>query len=108
MDVLQELKRECLRVVDMIDSGQCKDLSDAQALRIMEATVLLIRQSQAPISREKVASDLGISMSTLKNYVRDGYLPEAHALRGFKEKGYYQSEIDEAVERTPWIKREKK
>ena len=90
-------------MIERIDTGQCRP-SETVALELIRA----LKADQAPVSREKVASYLGISLSTLKNYVRDGWLPEAHSLRGFKEKGYYQYEIDEAVEKQPWIKKDKR
>ena len=51
------------------------------------------------MSKESAALYLNMSTSRFDTLVRDGYLPKGRKRIGFKEKVWYQDEIDEQLKK---------
>lgn len=72
---------------DKIEAGNC-EVDEEQAIDIMK---LIAHQ---PMSKEQAAMYLNMSTSRFDVLVKEGYLPKGRKKLGWKEKRWYQDEID--------------
>lgn len=80
------------RTADKIEAGSC-ELNEEQAIEIMK---LIAHQ---PMSKEQSAIYLNISTNKFDSLVKSNKLPKGRKRMGFKEKVWYQDELDEYVHR---------
>ena len=78
------------RTADKIESGSC-ELNEEQAIEIMK---LIAHQA---MSKEQAAIHLNMSTSKFDSLVKLNKLPKGRKRVGFKEKVWYQDELDEYV-----------
>lgn len=74
-------------LADKIDAGN-SEVNEEQAIEIMKVV------AHNPMSKEKAAMYLNMSSSRFDTLIREGYLPKGRKRVGFKEKVWYQDEID--------------
>lgn len=80
------------RTADKIEAGSC-ELNEEQAIEIMK---LIAHQ---PLSKEQSALHLNMSTNKFDALVKLNKLPKGRKRLGFKEKVWYQDELDEYVRR---------
>lgn len=78
--------RELYNLIQRIDNGNSNLTND-------EAMGLLSIIAHEAMSKEEACTYLNISPATLDNYVKNGYLPKPHKVKGFKELRYYKDEL---------------
>ena len=70
-NINQEQQCDIIRLLSNVNSGQDNEMTKLDA-----------------------ADYLGISVSTFKNHVRDGFLPKGRKVGNFKESRWYKSDFD--------------
>ena len=90
--VRKEFVRMLRELADKIDAGN-SEIDEEQSLRIMK---LIAHQ---PLSKEQAAIHLNMSTKKFDNLVREGYFPKGRRKLGWKEKVWYEDEIDKAYKR---------
>lgn len=90
--VSEQFVRLLRRTADKIEAGSC-ELNEEQAIEIMK---LIAHQ---PMSKEQAAIHLNMSTSKFDSLVKLNKLPKGRKRVGFKEKVWYQDELDEYVHR---------
>lgn len=90
------IRKECARVLrelaDKVDAGNT-EINEEQAIGIMKLV------AHQPLSKEQAAIHLNMSTKKFDLLVREGYLPKGRKKLGWKEKVWYEDEIDKAYER---------
>lgn len=86
--VRKALARMLREIADKFDAGTT-DIDEEQTIEIMKIV------AHQPMSKELAALYLNMSTSRFDTLIRDGYLPKGRKRIGFKEKVWYQDEIDE-------------
>lgn len=91
MDIIKKNFVKLLReTADKIDAGN-SEIDEEQAINIMK---LIAHQ---PMSKEQAAMYLNMSTSRFDVLVKEGYLPKGRKKLGWKEKRWYQDEIDASL-----------
>lgn len=90
--VRKALARMLRETADKVDAGTT-DIDEEQTIEIMKIV------AHQPMSKESAALYLNMSTSRFDTLVRDGYLPKGRKRIGFKEKVWYQDEIDEQLKK---------
>ncbi|MBQ6046571.1 MAG: hypothetical protein IJL38_02965 [Bacteroidales bacterium] len=76
------------RTADKIEADDC-ELNEEQAIEIMKII------AHQPLSKEQAVIYLNMSKSKFDMLVRMNKLPQGRKRMGFKEKVWYQDELDE-------------
>lgn len=76
--------------VEKLKADTC-EVSEEQAIEIIKVI------THVPMSKEKAAMYLNMSTSRFDTLVREGYLPKGRKRLGWKEKRWYQDEIDDYI-----------
>lgn len=76
--------------VEKLKADTC-EVSEEQAVEIIKVI------THVPMSKEKAAMYLNMSTSRFDTLVREGYLPKGRKRLGWKEKRWYQDEIDDYI-----------
>ena len=84
-----ELLRE---LADRIDVGNT-ELDDEQTMKLMGLI------AHHPLSKEQAARHLHMSTSRFDTLIRQGWLPRGRKKVGWKEKVWYEDELNRAIER---------
>ena len=92
--MLQVIKRELLRIVDDIDTGNT-NLDEKEQVEIVEFLKKFNFRDKM-ISKYQAYTYLNISRATFDNMVRDGLLPQGKKIEGFKELQWSLKEIKDA------------
>ena len=90
--VRKALARILRETADKFDAGTT-DIDEEQTIEIMKIV------AHQPMSKESASLYLNMSTSRFDTLVRDGYLPKGRKRIGFKEKVWYQDEIDEQLKK---------
>ncbi|MBR1834602.1 MAG: hypothetical protein IJ785_03755 [Bacteroidales bacterium] len=91
MNFIKEQFANLLRkTADKIESGNC-ELNEEQAIEIMKMI------AHQPLSKEQAVLYLNMSTSKFDALVKMNKLPKGRKRMGFKEKVWYQDELDEYV-----------
>lgn len=69
------------------------EIDEEQAIKIMKLV------AHQPMSKEQAAIHLNMSTSKFDTLIREGWLPKGRKKLGWKEKVWYEDEIDKAFER---------
>lgn len=80
------ISKELRTLADKIDAGN-SNLTEDEAMGILSAI------AHESMSKQQACDYLRISPATLDNYVRDGFLPKPHKVKGFNELRYYKDEL---------------
>lgn len=90
------IKKELVKILrglaDNIDAGNT-EIDEEQAIQIMKLV------AHRPLSKEQAALHLNMSTSQFDKYIREGYFPKGRKKLGWKEKVWYEDEIDKAYKR---------
>lgn len=78
------------KTADKIEKGTC-ELNEEQAIEIMKMI------AHQPLSKEQSAIYLNMSASKFDALIKMNKLPKGRKRMGFKEKVWYQDELDEYV-----------
>lgn len=92
MSILKYFTELLRSTADKIDAGNC-EINEEQAVKIMK---LIAHQ---PLSKEEAAIHLNMSTKKFDLLVKEGYFPKGRKRVGFKEKVWYEDEIDKAFKR---------
>lgn len=92
MSIIKQFTKLLRETADKIDAGNC-ELDDEQAIRLMKII------AHNPLSKEQAARHLHMSTSRFDTLIREGYLPKGRRKLGWKEKVWYEDEIDKAYQR---------
>lgn len=79
-------------VADKFDAGT-SEIDEEQAIQIMKIV------AHNPLSKEQAALHLNMSTKKFDILVKEGYFPKGRKKLGWKEKVWYEDEIDKAYER---------
>lgn len=88
-DYLVKTLRE---LADNLDAGN-SEIDDEQAIQIMKLV------AHKPLSKEQAAMHLNMSTKKFDLLIREGYLPKGRRKLGWKEKIWYEDEIDKSYAR---------
>ena len=94
--VLNVLKNELLKIVDNIDSGN-SNLSAEELVDICEF-VSTLSNAESKLSKYQAIHKLNISRATFDNYVKKGLVCKGRSQQGFKEKFWYNKDLDKLKE----------
>lgn len=93
MNFIKEQFASLLRkTADKIETGNC-ELNEEQAIEIMKMI------AHQPLSKEQSAIFLNMSISKFDLLIKQNKLPKGRKRMGFKEKVWYQDELEEYVHR---------
>lgn len=92
--MLEVLKRNLLKIVDDIDTGNTI-LSESEQIEIVEF-LKRFNSRDKMISKYQAFTYLNISRAQFDNLVREGRLPEGKKIEGFKELQWSLKEIKDA------------
>ena len=90
--ILSMLKNELLRIVDNIDSGN-SNLSSEELEEVCEM-ISVLSNAESKLSKYQVIDKLHISRATFDNYVAKGIVCKGRSQQGFKEKYWYNKDLD--------------
>ena len=90
--ILNMLKNELLRIVDNIDSGN-SNLSSEELEEVCEM-ISILSNAESKLSKYQVIDKLHISRATFDNYVAKGVVCKGRSQQGFKEKYWYNKDLD--------------
>lgn len=93
--MLKIIKKELLRIIDNIDSGNSQ-IDEEQALE----TIKFIQEfmpDNSKYSKYKACQYLNVSRATFDNYVRQGKLPQGKKEIGFKELSWNKKDLDKFI-----------
>ena len=86
---IAQLLRE---IADRIDAGN-SEVNEEQAIQLMQLV------AHQPLSKEQAARHLNMSTSRFDTLIREGWLPKGRKKLGWKEKIWYEDELDKCIER---------
>ena len=89
--ILKMLKNELLRIVDNIDSGN-SNLSSEELEEVCEM-ISILSNAESKLSKYQVIDKLHISRATF-DYVAKGVVCKGRSQQGFKEKYWYNKDLD--------------
>ena len=92
------LRKLALEVIRMIDDGEFEDLTSKE----LELISTIIHRPLT-MGREDAAKYMGVSLNKFHELKDYGIIPEPRKVKGFKEKAYYVSDLNKALQ----IKRDK-
>ena len=92
--MLEVLKRNLLKIVDDIDTGNTT-LSESEQIEIVEF-LKRFNSRDKMISKYQAFTYLNISRAQFDNLVREGRLPKGKKIEGFKELQWSLKEIKDA------------
>lgn len=84
------LSKSLREIADNLDANT-SELDEEQIIEFMKIV------THKPMSKEQAAMYLNMSTSRFDTLVREGYLPKGRKKLGWKEKRWYQDEIDESL-----------
>lgn len=84
------LSKSLREIADSLDANT-SELDEEQIMEFMKIV------THKPMSKEQAAIYLNMSTSRFDTLVREGYLPKGRKKLGWKEKRWYQDEIDESL-----------
>lgn len=84
------LSKSLREIADNLDANT-SELDEEQIMEFMKIV------THKPMSKEQAAIYLNMSTSRFDTLVREGYLPKGRKKLGWKEKRWYQDEIDESL-----------
>ena len=90
MNIKKQFAKLLRELADRVDAGNT-DLDEEQAIQLMSIV------THQPMSKEVAAKHLNMSTSKFDNLIREGWLPKGRKRLGFKEKVWYEDEIDRAI-----------
>ena len=90
--ILSMLKNELLRIVDNIDSGN-SNLSSEELEEVCEM-ISVLSNAESKLSKYQVIDKLHISRATFDNYIAKGMVCKGRSQQGFKEKYWYNKDLD--------------
>lgn len=79
-------------LADNLEVGN-SEVDEEQALQIIKLV------AHRPLSKEQAAIHLNMSTKKFDTLIREGYLPKGRKRLGWKEKAWYEDEIDRAFRR---------
>lgn len=92
MSILKHFTQLLRETADKIDAGNC-EIDEEQAIQVMKLI------AHKPLSKEQAAIHLNMSTSRFDTLIREGWLPKGRKKLGWKEKVWYEDEIDKWYER---------
>lgn len=94
--ILGVIKNELLRIIDNIDSGN----SNLTADELTELCELISTLSNADskLSKYQIIQKFKISRATFDNYVAKGIVCKGRSQQGFKEKFWYEKDLNKLKE----------
>lgn len=90
VNLIAQLVKVLRDAANKIEAGSC-EVDEEQAIKIMQLV------AHQPMSKEKAAMYLNISTSKFDTLIREKKMPKGRKKLGWKEKRWYQDEIDECV-----------
>ncbi len=90
--ILNILRNELSRIVDNIDSGN-SNLSAEELEEVCEM-ISILSNAESKLSKYQVMDKLHISRATFDNYVAKGVVCKGRSQQGFKEKYWYNKDLD--------------
>ena len=90
--ILNILRNELSRIVDNIDSGN-SNLSAEELEEVCEM-ISILSNAESKLSKYQVIDKLHISRATFDNYVAKGVVCKGRSQQGFKEKYWYNKDLD--------------
>lgn len=87
MNIIKEFVKILRDAADKIEAGNC-EVNEEQAIRIMKLV------AHQPMSKEQAAIHLNMSTKKFDILVKDGWLPKGRKKVGWKEKVWYEDELD--------------
>lgn len=97
MMLMKVIKKLLYQIIDNIDAGN-SNLSEEEAIKVVEALREYSSKGEG-MSKYSACQYLNISRATFDNLVREGKLPEGKHVIGFKEKRWYQKELDAYIKK---------
>ena len=94
--VLNIIKNELMRIIDNIDSGN-SNLSSEELLEVCEL-VSLLSNAESKLSKYQIIHKFNISRATFDNYVAKGLVCKGRSQQGFKEKFWYEKDLNKLKE----------
>lgn len=93
--MLKVIKKELLRIIDNIDSGN-SNISEEQALETIRFMQEIV-PNNSKFSKYKACQYLNVSRSTFDNYIRQGKIPQGKKEIGFKELSWNKKDLDNFI-----------
>jgi hypothetical protein len=87
------LRRLALEVIRMVDEGEFEDLTSTE----LELISTIIHRPLT-MGREDAAKYLGVSLNRFHELKDMGIIAEPRKIKGFKEKAYYVSDLNKALQ----------
>ena len=94
--ILNVIKNELLIIIDNIDSGN-SNLSSEELEEVCEM-ISLLSNAESKLSKYQVVNKLHISRATFDNYVSKGFVCKGRSQQGFKEKFWYEKDLNKLKE----------
>lgn len=94
--ILNVLKNELSRIIDNIDSGN-SNLSAEELEEVCEM-ISILSNAESKLSKYQVIDKLHISRATFDNYVAKGVVCKGRSQQGFKEKYWYNKDLNKLKE----------
>lgn len=94
--ILNILRNELSRIIDNIDSGN-SNLSAEELEEVCEM-ISILSNAESKLSKYQVIDKLHISRATFDNYVAKGIVCKGRSQQGFKEKYWYNKDLDKLKE----------
>lgn len=94
--ILNILRNELSRIVDNIDSGN-SNLSAEELEEVCEM-ISILSNAESKLSKYQVIDKLHISRATFDNYVAKGIVCKGRSQQGFKEKFWYEKDLNKLKE----------
>lgn len=90
--VKEELANNLIDIAKRLKANT-SEIDEEQAIEIMKLV------AHKPLSKEQAAIHLNMSTSKFDSLVREGWMPKGRKRIGWKEKAWYEDEIDKWYER---------
>lgn len=94
--ILNVLRNELSRIIDNIDSGN-SNLSAEELEEVCEM-ISILSNAESKLSKYQVIDKLHISRATFDNYVAKGVVCKGRSQQGFKEKYWYNKDLNKLKE----------
>lgn len=92
MNTNELLKQSLLAIVDKLDSGNTY-ISEEESLEILDHIRFTV-DDKSKLSKYQACKYLDISRATFDNYVAKGIVCKGRSQQGFKEKYWYNKDLD--------------
>lgn len=94
--ILNILRNELSRIINNIDSGN-SNLSAEELEEVCEM-ISILSNAESKLSKYQVIDKLHISRATFDNYVAKGIVCKGRSQQGFKEKFWYEKDLNKLKE----------